>query len=141
MNFGAAVSWNALLFTPQAGYTGKVHLIDPYTGAQTDISSPSQTSVITTLDAQGQLTLTDVTTRGTRYYSSGKKVTGEKGDREKGDRFIFPPIRGKVSQDDQGGFVCQGWDELSCRDTRITLSSAATTAKWCLSRLKITTVT
>lgn len=78
MNFGAAVSWNALLFTPQAGYTGKVHLIDPYTGAQTDISSPSQTSVITTLDAQGQLTLTDVTTRGTRYYSSGKKVTGEK---------------------------------------------------------------
>jgi hypothetical protein len=60
---------------------------------------------------------------------------------KKGDRFIYPPVRGKVSRVNQGGFVCQGWGELFCRDTRITLSNAATTAKWCSSRPRITAVT
>jgi VCBS repeat-containing protein len=61
----------------------KVHLLDPDTGAQTNIGTAAQTSDITVLDAQGQPVLdattglpvtTPAVTSATRYYSSDETI-------------------------------------------------------------------
>jgi VCBS repeat-containing protein len=72
-----------LTLTPGGTRQLKVHLLDPNTGAQTNISTAAQTSAITVLDAQGQPVLdattgqpltTPAVTSATRYYSSDESI-------------------------------------------------------------------